>query len=228
MELSIFELEKRIIFTDEYVSVLEIENQRLYVEIVSRFFQLFYGNEISQPFVIHDKSGINALKNDFVIVDNPFMLSYVSKAASAKLQKYILEKIQQTKEDKEITDLIEKLKIKFGEVFVDLELDLEYNDSISSADFLKILTPKLEFVDFYDISKTYKNLINILSRLKLYKFFIFVGVRRYLDNQQVVDLYKTAKVFGINLLILDNEIRELLPYENKLTVDKDLYEEIVC
>lgn len=225
MELTIFELRHKIKFTDEYVNVLEIQNKKFFVEIISRLHQVFYGEEIIQSFVLTENNNSTILKNEFLIVDNPFMLSYVSKVVCAKLQKFIIDKIQQTDELKEIELLIEKLKVKFSDVFLDLNLELEYNQSVNSLDFLKILTPKIDFVDFENVSNTYKNLINILSKLNLYKFIIFVGLRDYLNEEEIIDIYKTAKVFGVNLLVIENNHQNLLPYENKLIVDKDLFEQ---
>lgn len=186
---------------------------------------MFYGEEVLEPFTLYEGNEATVLKKDFVVVDNPFMLSYVSKAIGAKLYKYILDQMEQREDSGKIRNMFEELKYKFIDVLVDLNLDLGYNESINESDFLKILTPKLDFVDFEDILRTYKRLIDVLSRLNLYKFIVLVNLRRFLSETDIVELYKYAKVHNTNLIILENENKlNLLEYENKLLVDEDLFE----
>lgn len=224
MELKIFELENKIFFTDDTVAVLEVLNRNYYRELISRFYRVFYGDSVEAPFSIIDNNFSILLKDDFVIVDNPFMLSYLTKAISTKLHKYINERLDVLDEGKELKIAIENFKCKFSEILVDLDLNIEYNDNISVMDFLKIFTPKIDFVDFEDVSKTYKKVINILSKLKLYKFLIFIDMRKYLSEEEIIDIYKYAKVQNVNLLVIENTSRKLLSYENKLIVDEELFE----
>lgn len=224
MKLRIFDMETDVVFSDQYVNVIEIENRAYYRELVARFNQVFDGWETEKPFTIIGNTSEKLGKNDFLLINNAFMLEYVTKAISTKIQKYLTDEISNQQEGKELLKAIQEIKIKFEDILVDFNLDIEYNDNVSLSDFVKLFTPKVNFVDYEDITSTYKKLIKVISTLGLYKFLVLIDLRGYLDNNQIVEIYKEAKMAGINLLVIENKPELLLKYENKILIDIDLFE----
>jgi len=224
MKLRIFDMETDVVFSDQYVNVIEIENRAYYRELVARFNQVFDGWETEKPFTIIGNTSEKLGKNDFLLINNAFMLEYVTKAISTKVQKYLTDEISNQQEGKELLKAIQEIKIKFEDILVDFNLDIEYNDNVSLSDFVKLFTPKVNFVDYEDITNTYKKLIKVISTLGLYKFLVLIDLRGYLDNNQIVEIYKEAKMAGINLLVIENKPELLLKYENKILIDIDLFE----
>ena len=217
-------METDVVFSDQYVNVIEIENRAYYRELVARFNQVFDGWETEKPFTIIGNTSEKLGKNDFLLINNAFMLEYVTKAISTKVQKYLTDEISNQQEGKELLKAIQEIKIKFEDILVDFNLDIEYNDNVSLSDFVKLFTPKVNFVDYKDITNTYKKLIKVISTLGLYKFLVIIDLRGYLDNNQIVEIYKEAKMAGINLLVIENKPELLLKYENKILIDIDLFE----
>jgi len=217
-------METDVVFSDQYVNVIEIENRAYYRELVARFNQVFDGWETEKPFTIIGNTSEKLGKNDFLLINNAFMLEYVTKAISTKVQKYLTDEISNQQEGKELLKAIQEIKIKFEDILVDFNLDIEYNDNVSLSDFVKLFTPKVNFVDYEDITNTYKKLIKVISTLGLYKFLVLIDLRGYLDNNQIVEIYKEAKMAGINLLVIENKPELLLKYENKILIDIDLFE----
>ena len=217
-------METEVVFSDQYVNVIEIENRAYYRELVSRFNQVFDSGETGKPFTIMENTSEKLGKNDFLLINNAFMLEYVTKAISTKVQKYLTDEISNQQEGKELLKLIQEIKMKFEDILIDFNLDIEYNDNVSLSDFVKLFTPKVNFVDYEDITNTYKKLIKVISTLGLYKFVVLIDLRGYLDNNQIIEIYKEAKMAGINLLMIENKPEVLLKYENKILIDNDLFE----
>lgn len=226
MELKIFELENPIKFSDSFVNVLEIQNLKLYRSVVARFYQVFNGIETNTPFSVTKDGKFFELKKDFCIIQNPFDLTNINKAVSTKLIKYIIQQISSLDKELKLTQIIEDLKNEFNNIFIDLDLDLEYNADVGIAEMLKTINPKLSFEDYNNISGIYQKLFNVSAKLNAFDLIILINAKQYLTEEELIQIYKSAKIYNLNILVLEPTIQtKILPYENKLLVDEDLFEQ---
>jgi len=224
MKLKIFDLETEIFFNEQYVNVLEIENKTYFKNLLTRFYKVYNGIEVLEPFILIENN-INELSDEFEIIQNPFNLGWLSKNLCIKFHKYLQEKIKNTEKEISIKDYIKEINSIFIDLFIDLDLNLEYNMDVNSQDLIKIFLPKIEFTDFDNTLNTYKKIVDVISRLKIFKFLIFIDVKKYLNKEDFIKLYKFVKQRNLNILIIESSLNdELLTYENKIIADNDLYE----
>jgi len=60
--------------------------------------------------------------------------------------------------------------------------------------------------------------------LNIKKLLVFIDLKNYLSEKQLVEFYKQSKHRDINILLLESKKSKLIEYEYKICIDEDLYE----
>ena len=108
-------------------------------------------------------------------------------------------------------------------IFQTVDFALDYSE-ICLEDLLKACNVKpLEiYQSFLEKIICY---INIFTELKNIKFFVFIGIKDILSNEDLVALYKHCSLHKVGLLLLESyKKRELLPTERAIIITEDLCE----
>ncbi len=225
MRFKIYDMENTIYFEDDYVYVLELCNKQYYIKTISNLYLESNGFENLEPFVFEHNGKILKLKDDAVIIGDPFCAINLQKQSSAKLIKYIVDKMNNTQVTENLSMELIKIKQEFESIFEELDIEIEYNDMADIPDLVKMLSPKIKVVDFGNVFETYNSILKVISVLNVAKMVILLDIKKFLSNKQLTKLYQTAKIYGISLLLIESTpMHELLDYEYKITVDEDMYE----
>lgn len=218
-------LENKIIISNEYVRVMEIASKEYFYRIIKEFNCIKNGNISDEVYIFNDELKEINLTNKMNLVIDYFNIDFNKKTNIIKLNKLIEENLSELSKI-ELSNLYKKIYKLFSLSLENVELPITINDSYSINDFIKILEFNLETNN--NILDNLFLLIDITKTLNLDKLIVFVNIKQYLSDDDLVEFYKYVIYHNCHILLIENICHtELLEYEKKLIIDCDLVEYIV-
>ena len=220
MNLNINFLENNIIISNEYISVLEIENKKTFYRIVNLLNKFSLGETIEEiDFYVENKEKNNIKINLFL---DYFNWNLDSKKTNNELQKNIIDKL----DDEyilELTKIYKKLYNTLNKMLLEVELPLEITQDFDINIFIKNMKVTLQQKN--ELLDNLLLIIDITNILKLNDLLIFVNLKQYLSTTELIELYKYSIYNNIKILLIDSQTYgPTLEFEKKLIVDENLDE----
>ena len=222
MIISINGFENKIELKEDKVSVLEIEDKKLFNKIIQTLNlktkgELKEDNEI----LLKDNEEVLDIEKNMIIVFDLFNIEYNNKKYLSKIYEKISSNIKNSEEYK-----IEKLILALRNYLItevnELEFEFSMKDDLAIQDILKLFQVKID-EELYDTTlEKLEFLIELISTLGIAKILIIPNLKSYVDKEEVLELYKYSIYNNIKLLIIEsNKQEDLLKYENKIIIDKN-------
>ena len=220
MNLNINFLENNIIISNEYISVLEIENKKTFYRIVNLLNKFSLGETIEEiAFYVENEEKNNIKINLFL---DYFNWNLDSKKTNNELQKNIIDKL----DDEyilELTKIYKKLYNTLNKMLLEVELPLEITQDFDINIFIKNM--KITLQQKNELLDNLLLIIDITNILKLNDLLIFVNLKQYLSTTELIELYKYSIYNNIKILLIDSQTYgPTLEFEKKLIVDENLDE----
>lgn len=220
MNLNINFLENNIIISNEYISVLEIENKKTFYRIVNLLNKFSLGETIEEiDFYVENEEKNNIKINLFL---DYFNWNLDSKKINNELQKNIIDKL----DDEyilELTKIYKKLYNTLNKMLLEVELPLEITQDFDINIFIKNMKVTLQQKN--ELLDNLLLIIDITNILKLNDLLIFVNLKQYLSTTELIELYKYSIYNNIKILLIDSQTYgPTLEFEKKLIVDENLDE----
>lgn len=220
MNLNINFLENNIIISNEYISVLEIENKKTFYRIVNLLNKFSLGETIEEiDFYVENEEKNNIKINLFL---DYFNWNLDSKKTNNELQKNIIDKL----DDEyilELTKIYKKLYNTLNKMLLEVELPLEITQDFDINIFIKNMKVTLQQKN--ELLDNLLLIIDITNILKLNDLLIFVNLKQYLSTTELIELYKYSIYNNIKILLIDSQTYgPTLEFEKKLIVDENLDE----
>lgn len=119
---------------------------------------------------------------------------------------------------KQCVDVVER-------ILLDLPFEVEVKRQFVMADFAKMLTLKVVDTTSDSLMDKVLKLIDITAFTQNCELVVFVNLKMFFDEEELVEIYKYAVYNGINILTLESSICERsLAYEQVLYIDNDFEE----
>lgn len=202
MKIIMTDYETEIELSDNKVSVFEILNKQLFYDITSYFVDISNGINNDYPLLFIDKDEEVNLNRNIDVYLNYFEIEYNSKNVLTKLYDRVNNELNEEDKNK-IQLLINDLMKLYNSYISNIDLDLEYNDSLSFIDICKLL--KLRVKDSTtNILEKIMLIIDIESQLHLNKLILFVNLKQYLNKDDLSKLYEYILAKKVNVLLLEN------------------------
>lgn len=220
MNLNINFLENNIIISNEYISVLEVENKKTFYRIVNLLNKFSLGETIEEiDFYVENEEKNNIKINLFL---DYFNWNLDSKKINNELQKNIIDKL----DDEyilELTKIYKKLYNTLHKMLLEVELPLEITQDFDINIFIKNMKVTLQQKN--ELLDNLLLIIDIANILKLNDLLIFVNLKQYLSTTELIELYKYSIYNNIKILLIDSQTYgPTLEFEKKLIVDENLDE----
>lgn len=220
MNLNINFLENNIIISNEYISVLEVENKTTFYRIVNLLNKFSSGETIEEiDFYVENEEKNNIKINLFL---DYFNWNLDSKKINNELQKNIIDKL----DDEyilELTKIYKKLYNTLNKMLSEVELPLEITQDFDLNIFIKNMKVTLQQKN--ELLDNLLLIIDIANILKLNDLLIFVNLKQYLSTTELIELYKYSIYNNIKILLIDSQTYgPTLEFEKKLIVDENLDE----
>ena len=224
MEIKFFEIENLVQFRQGLISVLEIENNNLFKNLVLHLYQIAQGLDENIAINLIDGESIENLKKFELVTD---IFSINESVINNKIIKYLNAELENSEYQKEIVNILEQLKNKFLHYFDDIPFELCYNDNITIIDLLKDFAPKISNQEHFNYLDALNNYIKAIKMLKINDLIIFVDIKKYLTSEELKQFYDNAFMLDLSILLIESSHSEIIDgYEWKLTIDNDLYETV--
>lgn len=225
MNIKLNYLDNDISVSDEYIRILEIESKEYFYRVINDFNNIQNGNVLEDLYIYNsDLSEIN-LSNKLNLVIDYFNMDFNKKSNLLKLNKYIESRVLE-KEKLLLSDLYKKIYKLFSNIVEEIELPIIIDDSYSVSDFIKLLEFKISNKN--NLLDNLFLLIDVTKTFNLDKLLVFVNLKQYLSDEDLIEFYKYVIYHNCDVLLIENVLyKKLIEYEKKLIIDCDLVEYIV-
>ena len=216
------ELNIKILLEENYINVLVIENRSLFYNLINEIIMQIEGNDGN--WVLSEESKILAINKTVSILVDYFRINYNSRSIIAKLYSN-LKDLANSSEFFIATNDIKQALIEYIEKLtydtqlpVDINTDFDFQSIFKTFD-VRLLDDNLNLVD------TLNTYLNISRDLTDNKLTIFVNLFDYLNDEDIIMLYKSISYNKHNVIFLENKfIRKRADNEIVHIIDNDLCE----
>lgn len=222
MKINIDYIENEIILLDNKIFTLEIENKSYFYRLINDF-NLVSKNVLSDNIKFFDdkNSEIN-LSNKIDVVVDYFNIDFNSKKITNSLYKLISTNIGDDDKSK-LENYYAKIKNVLSKSFLDYNLPLIINDEFNIEIVLKLLKVNIESKN--NLLDNLFLLIDINNIFHINELIIFVNLKQYLSNDELLELYKYCLYNNVRILLIDSQCYGVTnKFEKKLIIDGNLDE----
>ena len=217
MIMKIFSLENDIIFKEEYINVLQIQDKKLFTNVINSLNDNINNIEdTKERIIILDNDIEIKIEKEVLMIIDVFNIDFNQK----KIYKQEFERMS------EFQTIFQKLQLNVLDVFNEFPFEFNYKESIGIQEYLKLLGLKISN-NKEKIIDTVFSLIDVVEYLSVAKLLVFVNLKLYLSDDELNEIYKYAMYKKVNILLIETgEEKEPLENEKILYIDSD-YDEIV-
>ncbi len=219
MKLVYTELEQQLVFQENKVNVLVIEQKELFRRMIQELDKQISGEE--GRFVLSDNNKTMKIDKEICLILNPFALNINSRKALTGLYNE-LGKLGLNEENYLKTC---SLKGQIAEYIYDLlnqvDYALKFQDDFNLQSMFKALEVEFEAGEG-NFLEGLVYFLDVCSKFQKVKILTFVNLKTYLMSEELHEFYQEAFYRKIQLLLLENNIVDELAEEAVSIVDADL------
>ncbi len=215
-------LSKPIELLENKTAVLIIENQRLYANMIFELISQLDGNDVS--FVLsRNNAMVNIAKEAELIID-PFNMDINQRKIITKLHNMLCTIATGEDNYTKTMQIISTVQQYIEDIMIAVDYPLEYAQTIDASLIFKIADVKI--TDNSDsLAEKIIDYITIMIDLFKVSCFIFVNIKSFVTDIELVELYQHFAYKKINVLLIENFMREERHDEEIIRIiDKDMCE----
>ena len=222
MKLCIKYIDNNLVFNNEYINCLEVENKNYFYKIVKELNNIANGEmEDNVIFTDNESNEINIINKINIIIDY-FNIEFNSKKILSLINKKINSSISVNDKDN-LSKLYNKIKKIYIPILNDMDLNIDINNDFDLDLIVKLLNVSIKNKD--NILDNLFLLTDIEHELNISKLLVFVNLKQYLNEQELIELYKYLLYNNIVVLLIDSQAYGVCnEYEKKIIIDNELEE----
>lgn len=222
MKLINEDLNNEIIFEENKVNLLVVENKKKFVEFIQEIIKQINGNE--GKFSLFDKNTELKIHNKVEIIKDIFDLDINNK----KILNKIYHELEELSIDSEFlleTKNMESNLLKYIYCLIEkYDYPLEIIEGLDLKEIFKLLSVKLSLC-FSNKIEEILEYIDLVSRILKKEIFVLVNFHIFLEKDDIVALCRECFYKKIKLLFVENQKPDIINNEEKLfIIDNDLCE----
>lgn len=225
MKINCNYVDNSIIFEDDKINVIEIENKKFFYRFVRDLYSISNGDVLEEFVCLDDNNMEINLGNKIKNINNYFELDFTSKKYGVEIIKKLVSNIND--EDKDAIIMLQnRIYQKVNKQLQKFDIPLLILNDIDIVTILKNL--KIEIHDYDDILNNILLLIDIEKTFNLSNILIFINLKQYLSDKELKELYKYSIYNGVKILLVDSQhYNNVNNFEKKLYIDTDLVEFVI-
>lgn len=229
MKMKIYSFENEIVCNSERITVLEIHEQGLFMNLVNNINQLIQGEESTENIILIDEDKQVDWSKDAIMIIDFLNIDYNSRTILSKLYKQI-ENTYGLEDElrQEFNRIVAKLKNNIDEILEEYPFEFHFKDGIGIQEYLKLLGVKIQS-DYYitPIEKIF-GMLDLIEVFGLYKLAIFVNLKSFFNQESLMEIYTYAQHKKIPLLVIENKrSKQIIKDEKKIVLDREFDEFVV-
>ncbi len=226
MKIRIIGFEKDIEFEQNKINILKIENSNLFCNIIENINNNINGIENNEIMLLDESEEIIKMANKIYILFDIFNIEYNSKKILNKIYDQISEKMK-LNQDYELETLSMKIRKYLTTEINEMPFEFIMKSELEIEDILKLFNLKIDETCYTTLLERLEFLINIISTLNIAEILIIPNIRLYLNEKEIIELYKYSMYNNVKLLIIErNLIKTKLSYEKIYYIDNEFDENI--
>lgn len=225
MKINVNYIDNELIVEDNKILNIEIYNKKFFYRFIKDLNLIEDGNTIEEITAFNKQNEEITLTNKIEILSDFLDFDLYNKKYSSDFQKYIVKNSEEKNIDKivkeysKVYDSISNI-VNLIDIPITIKNDFDFESIIKSFKFE---------VNFFD--NLLNNLIDLLEvklNLSKEKIYVFINLKSYLSNEDLLELYKYIFVKNINSIFIDtNKYDDLNDNVNKIIIDTDLDEFVI-
>lgn len=226
MKIRIIGLENEIdLSSDEIVNVIVIKDVNYFSNIIKIINDSMNGIETNEIFLLGDEEEELKINKECYLLLDLFNIDYNSKKVLTKIYDYIEDNVKNN-QDYEIERLVLKIRNYLIQEINELPFEFTMKSELEITEILKLFSLKIDDENYQTILEKVEILIDILSTLEITKILIIPNLKLYLNDDELVELYKYSLYNNIKLILIEREDNHKLKYERVFTIDENFYDYI--
>lgn len=222
MKLVYPEYKYQIIFDEDIINVVIIENQKEFTHLLEELLQQCGGKE--GRFVLSEDDKILKISTDIQCIVNPMIMELNTKKIIDKIYEQLKETVQTTEMYLEVKKLYGMMMEFIQRTIDQYDYHLVYDDLVEEKSLFKMVDLRVA-EEGNDLLSKIVDYMKLNSRLLKCKVFLFVNLKSFLTEEELKLLYKTCLYEKYNLVLIESMNRpEKNANERVLIIDKDCCE----
>lgn len=223
MIMSIFGLNNKILLEEGNINVLEIYNKKLFYNLITILNESDNNMEDNQIVLMQNDERVSIDKNVFLLTD-VVNIDFNSKKILNKIYSTLIENIK-NRQDDELENITLKLRNYLIEEINELPFEFSIKSELELNDLLKAFELKIDTMCYTTIVEKIEFIIDSISTLKIATILVIPNLKIYLDENELLEIYKYSIYNNVQLLIIENSNSEkILKYEIKNIIDEEFDE----
>lgn len=222
MKMASQELDRAIVFQENQINELIIENPELFQRFIRQILQQIEGDIESCIYLTEGEKILSWEKNVEIII-NPFCLDINQKKLLNRLYQDMTNIVQEKGYYLKLNELSAEIISLLTEIEFDGGISLDYAMNIEPVQIFKMMDVKIE-TEGKTLLEKLTEYIKMLSELLQYKLVILVNIKSFLNAKELNLLYQSAHYAKVHLLLIENFERVTLLKENRIIIDSDMCE----
>ena len=214
-------ISEEIVFNENIINILVIENQPFFAEIISDIYNQTLRlpgrvvlSDDNTPIEIHKHMKLLTQIVSFDINERTLTSKFYSALKNIAVDE---AHYYTTKE------MIPQIKQYIFNLYDSFDYDLTIEDDIDISNLFKLFGLKFNEACLRISEKIIEHMLAV-TEFEGEKIFVFVNLKSYIPEAELEALYKTAIHHKLKLLLIESTDRALLKHEKKLVIDNDLCE----
>ena len=214
-------IENHIIFAENKINVLVVENQSLFVNMIEDIKNQLVCDE--GEFVLSNQLGIIPLRNNAELISNYFDLDFDSKKIQNKISAFLKEAAYAEENYVKTNEIISMLQGYFYELLDSSEYPLKISNETDAAALIKMAGIKADISNGSLLEKLTDYILLMQDMLGI-KLFVLVNLKTFLSERELQNFYSFLFYKKAHVLLLENTAREKPTEEVLHIIDQDMCE----
>lgn len=225
MKIKFYNFNHDVFPSPEYITVLEIENKKLFGNIAQSFYSKIAGKESSEDISWIEEDSIIRFDKNAIYISDPLQINFHDK----KIQSFLYDKLNSIYDfdrDKQIQiengyeKLVEFIRVLFNEV----DIDLDYCYQLDLNKLFRLVDVRISEPDISSPLEKITSFLEITANLNLYKLVVFCNLKSYFAEEDIVEIYKLILYLKIPVILIESTLQSIIKNEKKLIIDQDFDE----
>lgn len=215
-------LGKQIIFSENKINVLTIENRTFYTNFIKELSEQIEST-IGNFVLSRDNKELN-LSKEFDLLIDLFHLDLNNKKHLSKIYGHLKEIAYDEENYKKTMEFNKDLINYIDDIIFKYDLPLEYEPDLDLTGLLKIIGLNIELTNSELLNQLIQY-IKVSFNLGGISCFVFVNLKDFLTFEEIAEFYKFASYSKIHILLLESSCKDLKhDCEEHYVIDEDLCE----
>lgn len=225
MKINVNYIDNELILEDNKILNIEIYNKKFFYRFIKDLNLIENGNNLEEITAFNKQNEEITLTNKIEILSDFLEFDLYNKKYSSDFQKYIVKNSEEKNIDKivkeysKVYDSITNI-VNLVDIPITIKNDFDFDSIIKSFKF------EVNFSD--DLLNNLINLLEVKTNLSKEKIYIFINLKSYLNNEDLLEFYKYIYLKNIYSIFIDtSKYADLNDYINKVIIDRDLDEFVI-